>query len=205
MAAISTIVFDLGKVLLDFDYSIAARRIAARASYQGDIHQFFTAHSELLLRYETGLVTSAGFFEAICQATGFSGAYEEFASYFGDIFSEIPPMVAFQARLRKAGLPTYIFSNTNEMAIEHIRRAFPFYANFDGYIYSCEVRSMKPDAKIYEAMEQLSKRAGDEILYIDDRPENVEAGRRRGWRSILHEIPEKTIAQAAEQGLTASH
>ena len=196
-----TIVFDLGKVLLDFDYSIAARRIAAKASYQGDIYQFFTAHSELLLRYETGLVTSAEFFQAICRATGFAGSYEEFGSYFGDIFSEIPPMVAFQVRLRKAGFPTYIFSNTNEMAIEHIRRAFPFFANFDGYIYSYEVRSMKPAPEIYEAMEKLSDSSGDEILYIDDRPENVEGGRRQGWRVILHESPEKTIARAASLGL----
>ena len=196
-----TIVFDLGKVLLDFDYSIAARRIAAKASYQGDIYQFFTTHSELLLRYETGLVTSAEFFQAICRATGFAGSYEEFGSYFGDIFSEIPPMVAFQVRLRKAGFPTYIFSNTNEMAIEHIRRAFPFFANFDGYIYSYEVRSMKPAPEIYEAMEKLSNSSGDEILYIDDRPENVEGGRRQGWRVILHESPEKTIARAASLGL----
>ena len=195
------IVFDLGKVLLDFDYSIAARRIAAKASYQGDIYQFFTAHSELLLRYETGLVTSAEFFQAICRATGFAGSYEEFGSYFGDIFSEIPPMVAFQIRLRKAGFPTYIFSNTNEMAIEHIRRAFPFFANFDGYVYSYEVRSMKPAPEIYEAMEKLSNSSGDEILYIDDRPENVEGGRRQGWRVILHESPEKTIARAASLGL----
>jgi len=196
-----TIVFDLGKVLLDFDYSIAARRIAAKASYQGDIYQFFTAHSELLLRYETGLVNSTEFFQAICRATGFAGSYEEFGSYFGDIFSEIPPMVAFQVRLRKAGFPTYIFSNTNEMAIEHIRRAFPFFANFDGYIYSYEVRSMKPAPEIYEAMEKLSDSSGDEILYIDDRLENVEGGRRQGWRVILHESPEKTIARAASLGL----
>lgn len=201
MSPPKTIVFDLGKVLLDFDYSIAARRIAAKASYRGDLYQFFTIHSELLLQYETGLVTSAEFFAAICRATGFTGSYEEFAGYFGDIFSEIPRMVSFHARMRKAGFRTFIFSNTNEMAIEHIRRNFPFFAEFDGYIYSYEVRSMKPDRKIYEAMEALAGSRGDEILYLDDRPENVEGGRRQGWRTILHETPERTIAQVASFGL----
>jgi putative hydrolase of the HAD superfamily len=195
------IVFDLGKVLLDFDYRIAARRIAARSNYNGDLYQLFTIHSELLLRYETGLVSSADFFQGICRATGFSGSLEEFAGFFGDIFSEIPPMVAFHSRLRKAGFPTYIFSNTNELAIHHIRRAFPFYANFDGYIYSYEARSMKPDAGIYEALEQLSRCTGDEILYLDDRPENVKAGLARGWRGIVHETPEKTLALAAGLGI----
>jgi putative hydrolase of the HAD superfamily len=201
MSPPKAIVFDLGKVLLDFDYSIAARRIAAKASYQGDLFQFFTIHSELLLQYETGLVTSAEFFAAICGATGFTGSYEEFASYFGDIFSEIPPMVSFHARARKAGFRTFIFSNTNEMAIEHIRRNFPFFSQFNGYIYSYEVRSMKPDRKIYEAMEALAESRGDEILYIDDRPENVEGGLRQGWRSILHVSPQSTVAQAANFGV----
>ena len=53
---------------------------------------------------------------------------------------------------------------------------------------------MKPDAKIYEALEKLAGRRGADILYLDDRPENVAAGAARGWRTILHETPEKTRA-----------
>jgi HAD superfamily hydrolase (TIGR01509 family) len=55
---------------------------------------------------------------------------------------------------------------------------------------------MKPDARIYEIVEvQLGMRGG-ELLFIDDRPENVEGGARRGWRSICHRTPEETIAAA---------
>ena len=57
---------------------------------------------------------------------------------------------------------------------------------------------MKPDAKIYEALEKLTGRRGKEIVYLDDRPENVAAGAARGWRAILHESPEKSRA-ALEQ------
>ena len=195
------IVFDLGKVLLDFDYRIAARRIAAKSTYHGDIYQLFTIHSELLLRYETGLVSSADFFQGICRATGFSGSLEEFAGYFGDIFSEIPPMVAFHARLRKAGFPTYIFSNTNELAMEHINRHFPFMKDFDAHILSYEVGAMKPDPKIYETLEKTSGKRGAEILYLDDRPENVAAGAARGWQVILQESPERSRATMQKLGL----
>lgn len=201
MALPKAIVFDLGKVLLDFDYSIAARRIAAKASYAGDISQFFTAHSDLLLRYETGLISSAEFYQSLCRATGFSGSYEEFGSYFGDIFAEITPMVEFHAKLRGAGFPTFIFSNTNDLAIHHIRRAFPFFANFDGFIFSYEHHSMKPEPGIYQVVEKLAGREGPDILYLDDRPENIRAGRARGWRVILQESPEETLAQAASLGL----
>ena len=67
-------------------------------------------------------------------------------------------------------------------------------ANFDGYIFSYEVGAMKPEAKIYEALEKLAGRRGADIVYLDDRAENVAAGAARGWRTILHETPEKTRA-----------
>ena len=78
--------------------------------------------------------------------------------------------------------------------IELIRRDFPFFNHFDGYILSYEVKAMKPAAKIYEALENTVGKRGEEILYIDDRPENIVAGATRDWRTILHESSEKTRA-----------
>jgi HAD superfamily hydrolase (TIGR01509 family) len=85
--------------------------------------------------------------------------------------------------------------------VGHIRRRFPFFADFDNYILSYELGVMKPDPKIYEAVESATGRAGEEIVYIDDRAENVEGGLARGWRVILHETPEKTIAALRQMGL----
>jgi FMN phosphatase YigB (HAD superfamily) len=103
-------------------------------------------------------------------------------------------MTVMHAELRRRGVPTFIFSNTNDLAIRHVRAHFPFFANFDGFVLSYEHGAMKPHAPLYEAVERLSGRRGAELLYIDDRPENIEAGRARGWQVILQEHPEKTIA-----------
>jgi len=188
------VVFDLGKVLVDFDYSIAARKIAARSAMPpGEINGFIGS-SGLTVKYELGVITRREFFEQAGQAIGFGGTFEEFGEFFADIFMEIPLMIELHAGLRRRGIPTYIFSNTNDLAVEHIRRNFPFFKNFDGYIYSYEIRAMKPEAKIYEALEKLAGRRGADILYLDDRPENVAGGAARGWQAILHESPEKTRA-----------
>ncbi len=197
----SIVVFDLGKVLVDFDYSIAGRRLAAQSDMSPAQVQTYLDHSPLLYRYETGLMTRQEFFEEVRQATGFRGSLEEFGSFFADIFSEMPEMIALHAQLRRQGIPTYIFSNTNDLAIEHIRRAFPFFANFDGYILSYEVRAMKPAAKIYEALEAMSGKRGAEVLYLDDRAENVEAGATRGWQTILQTDPAKSRAAIEKLGL----
>ncbi len=197
----SIVVFDLGKVLMDFDYAIAGRHIAARAKMPAAEVQKFLNQSPLLHRYETGLMTRQEFFEAVRQATGFRGDIEEFGGFFADIFTEMPAMTALHAALRRQGIPTYIFSNTNDLAMEHIRRSFPFFANFDGYILSYEVRAMKPDTKIYEALEALTGNRGAEILYLDDRPENVAAGAARGWQVILQTDPAQSRAAIEQLGL----
>lgn len=195
----SIVVFDLGKVLVEFDYSIAGKRIAARGTLSAAEVQKFLDHSPLLYRYETGLMTRQEFYEEVRQATGFKGDLGEFGQYFADIFWEIPPMIALHAELRRRGVPVYIFSNTNDLAIEHIRRNFPFFANFDGHIMSYEIGAMKPAAKIYEALEQMSGKRGAEILYLDDRQENVDAGAERGWQIILQ--TDATKSRAAVQAL----
>jgi HAD superfamily hydrolase (TIGR01509 family) len=101
-------------------------------------------------------------------------------------------MIEMQARLKRSGVPTFIFSNTNDLAVEHIRRKYPFFGGFDGYILSYEHGVMKPSPKLYEVVERATGRSGGEIIYLDDRAENIEAGTARGWRGILHETPEKS-------------
>jgi glucose-1-phosphatase len=198
---VKAVVFDLGKVLLDFDYSIAARRIAARSKVPPEKIRQFIDYSPLLFRLERGQLRTQQFYEEVCAATGFDATVEEFSDFFADIFVPIEPMVELHAALRQQGIPTYIFSNTNDLAITHIRRNFPFYGNFDGYILSYEQGVMKPDAAIYEVVERQSGRRGSEILYLDDRPENVAAGAARGWQVILQETPEKSRAAIQELGL----
>ena len=198
---IQAIVFDLGKVLVDFDYGIAARKIAARGTLTDRELGHFLAHSPLLYSYETGLLTDEQFYRELSQASGFCGNLEEFSGCFADIFVPIEPMVELQRTLRKRGLPTYIFSNTNGLAVSHIRRSFPFFNDFDGYILSYEHGCMKPDPKLYEVVERYTGKRGGEILYLDDRPENIEAGAARGWQVILQETPEKTQDAVEKLGL----
>ena len=196
---VKAVVFDLGKVLVDFDYMIAARRLAARSKMSPERLMAVLVRSSSFIEYERGRVTRRELFNEICRATGFNGSLEEFALFFSDIFAEIKPMVELHAELRNRGFATYVFSNTNDLAVEHLRRAFPFFGNFDGYIFSYEHGVMKPEAGLYEALERQSGRRAGELLYLDDRLENTQAGAARGWEVILHESPEKS--QAAIRGL----
>jgi FMN phosphatase YigB (HAD superfamily) len=194
------VVFDLGKVLVDFDYRIAAQALAARARVPAEEVSRLIDQSHLLISYETGQLATDAFYAQVCEGTGFCGDLMEFGRLFGDIFTPIEPMLELHAQLRKNAIPTYIFSNTNELAVAHIRKAFPFFSNFDGYVFSFVERAMKPDEKIYAAVERRTDLAGPEILYIDDRRENAEAGCRRDWQVIHHLDPVST-----RQAVAAAH
>src|SRR5205814_5911767 len=136
---------------------------------------------------KTGQITRAQFFAEVRATSGFRGSLDEFSEFFADILTPIEPMVKLHAGLRARGLRTYIFSNTNELAISHIRRNFPFFSRFNGYILSYEHGAMKPDPALYEVVEAKTGCRSQELFYIDDRRENIETAAGRGGQVILHE------------------
>ena len=201
MAELEALFFDLGKVLVDFDYRIAGRRIAARGTMPAEQVQTLIDHSPLLFRFETGQITKEQFFAEVQAATGFRGTIDEFSQFFAGIFTPIEPMVRLHDELRQREVPTYIFSNTNELAVDHIRRHFPFFSQFDGYILSYEHGAMKPEPELYDVVEAETGCRGRELFYTDDRPENIQAAAERGWQAVLHEAPEKTRKAMHAAGL----
>jgi FMN phosphatase YigB (HAD superfamily) len=96
-------------------------------------------------------------------------------------------------------VPTYILSNTNELAIRFIRRTYPFFSGFTDYVFSFEHTSMKPDFRIYEILEATAGKRGSQLLYLDDRPENIAVGHSRGWRTILHSNPDESVWRVRAQ------
>lgn len=195
------VVFDLGKVLVDFDYSIATRKLAELSRVSHAEMGRIIDQSPLLVQFETGAIKTDRFFREVCDATGFCGDQEQFSGLFADIFSPIDPMIDLHTQLRRANVPTYVFSNTNDIAVRHIRYRFPFFSNFTGYILSYEHGAMKPDAKLYQVVEKTTGVNEAEILYLDDRLENIEAGQQRGWQVIHHKDPAETIGITRKLGL----
>ncbi len=187
MVTPKVVVFDLGKVLVDFDYAVAVRRLAARAKMTTEETGQFLSHSPLLVQYETGLLSDEQFFQGFCTATGFRGDLDDFGRSFSDIFVPIEPMVELQAALTQQGIPTYIFSNTNHLAASHIRRCFPFFSRFSGYILSFEHGAMKPDAKLYQVVERQS-----------GHPEIARPHHERALRMALSEQSRAWEAQATQ-------
>ena len=186
------VVFDLGKVLLEFDYRIAARALAADSDLDADAILEILDQSPLLHRYECGALDSRAFEREVRERTGYRGATEAFGWAFADIFTEVAAMTGVLDELRRIRVPAFLFSNTNELAVRHIQSNFKFFEAFERRVLSYEVGAMKPDTRAYEAVESVTGLQGADLLFLDDRADNIAGAKRRGWQVILHECPDRS-------------
>ena len=102
---------------------------------------------------------------------------------FRDSFSRIPPEnVNTLRRLRAAGFKLGLISNADVMEAAPWSSS-PLAGLFDGEIFSCAVRCVKPEPEIFEACLQTLGLSGDECLYVGDGGSDELAGARTAGMS----------------------
>lgn len=148
---------------------------------------------------------------------GIGDAYDEVVR----IWLSIEPVVATHAllrALREAGVRCYLATNQAEHRGVHMRDGLGYAGLFDGAFYSYEMRVAKPDPGYFRLIvEDLGLEPGA-MLFLDDRPDNVEAARSVGLRaevwsyhqdlSVLHdhlarhgvEVPQLPAARSGRSG-----
>lgn len=98
---------------------------------------------------------------------------------------EIPQGIALLEAARAAGLPAVALSNFAADTYEIARARFPALSRFDIEVISGREGCIKPEPEIYALVEARTGLSGDALFFIDDRPENVAAAQRRGWRGTV--------------------
>jgi putative hydrolase of the HAD superfamily len=97
--------------------------------------------------------------------------------------------------LHHEGFPLTLLSNMPLELSRHLTKSFPSLSTFEHLIYSCDYRSIKPEPALYRNCLELLKAAPQDILYLDDRAENVEAAAGLGMNSVLFDTVEKTASR----------
>ena len=103
--------------------------------------------------------------------------------------------------LRGAGVPVFALSNfgieTFEFAVPH----YPFLREFDRHYVSGYLAEVKPEARIYEILEQDSGVAPGGLLFADDRADNIAMASARGWHTHLFTGPQGWADRLVAEGL----
>ena len=102
-------------------------------------------------------------------------------------------------QLKKQQMPVAMLSNV-DTRLANLLREFGLYDPFSPCLLSCEMGVDKPDLKAYEILlNQLKLPAGD-VVFIDDRLENVEAAKKMGIDAILFESENQLRAELGKRG-----
>jgi HAD superfamily hydrolase (TIGR01509 family) len=187
------LLFDVGKVLIDFDFSIAARRLAERCDHPAET--VLTLFDDIKGPYEVGDMDDAEFVRQGMERTGFQGTATEFAAIWCEIFTQNEAMQA-TLNAMKTRPPMYLLSNTNELHKQYFLRAFPIFRHFQDGVYSHLAGCAKPGEEIFrQAIVRLDLDPG-RTFYIDDLLPNIETAARLGFRTFHYSFARHPQMQA---------
>lgn len=103
--------------------------------------------------------------------------------------------------LRSAGVPCYALSNFGVESFAYAETCYPMLTEFDRRYISGHMRTAKPDARIYQMVEDDCGLTGAQLFFTDDRAENIEAATARGWQTHLFTDPDGLRAALTDRGL----
>ncbi len=178
------ILFDLGNVLIPFDFSRAFRRMENLSGIPATEVRARLAATDLFHQFETGLIKPEAFSNQVQEVVGFACGYSEFCEIWSSIFLPEPLIPAgFLAGLKQR-FRLLIVSNTNVIHFEMLMRTYPVLQIFDEVVLSYKVGAMKPDPQYYAAALAASGHSAESCLFIDDLPSNVEGAKLAGMDAI---------------------
>jgi putative hydrolase of the HAD superfamily len=178
---IRAFLFDIGNVLLKFDFSRAMKKTLALSAVQ-DAATATALIDQMKLGYEDGRMDRAAFLRGVFDVLRYRGTEGEFVSAWEEIFTVNEPMVRLVEALH-GRYPLYLLSNTSDIHREYVFRRYPFFGCFSAGTYSYEARASKPGREIYEIACRAHGLVPEATFFIDDLRPNIETARGLGFQA----------------------
>lgn len=187
MAKIEWLLFDLGGVLVDVNQDrifeglaqylpesssdLKARLLRVPALWEPFVVQEFSP--QRLTREVNGILKSE-----LTEA-------QVVAAFNAELGTTIETTAALLPSLKRR-TQVGCLSNTNSIHWDRLLKAYEFMGHFDRRFASQLLGSAKPDRAIYEKVSDLLGVRPDEVLFFDDKTENVATAQKLGWHARVY-------------------
>ena len=181
-----TFLYDIGRVLLDFDFETSLARLLPPGTTDPEARM-----ERLLARkddFETGAIPTDEYITWALEVMGSSATHDEFRHWWQRIFTPNAPMWETVRRLADGGHRLILFSNTNAIHCPWVFEAYPDFSVFHGAVLSFEVGSIKPHPEIYQHAVDVHGLDPETTCYIDDLPQNIATGREFGFDCFQYDL-----------------
>ena len=193
MTTIKAVVFDWGGVLIESPargmYQYWAEKLGVPLE---EVRSVYRQHT---VEMHKGTMSEDEFWTIVRKALniapkGISKNESLYANALRYAYKPFPEMFALIEILRKQNYKVGFLSNA-EKPMEQVFKEKDLGKLFDVKVFSFEEHTAKPEQKIYEILLQRLERKPEEVVFIDDKQENVDGAVKVGIKGILFKSPEQ--------------
>ena len=205
MNPVKAVLFDYGMVLSGPPDPAAWQRIRTITSLdEAPLHREYWAHRH---DYDRGTLTGEAFWHKAAAGAGIVLTPQQVAELIDadtDLWSQLnQPMLDWAQRLQRAGIRTGILSNIGDAMTTGLTRRHAWLKAFDHHTWSYALKLAKPELAIYRAAAEGLATPPANILFIDDRAENIAAAHAAGMQAIQYTDHATFERDMRERGLAA--
>lgn len=192
MQKISTLIFDLGNVIIDLKPDPVWHAEDLLPNFNAEkLHQY---HADLFFNdYETGKLSSADFVQKIKEIAHDAGISDDtIMQHWNGILLDIPKHRIDLLYELKQKYTLILLSNTNDIHLEfiinYLQEQFgknSFDEIFTHQFYSQKMGLRKPNKDIYEFVIEAAGIVPNEAYFFDDKPENLIEAKNLGINTVL--------------------
>lgn len=181
---IDTIIFDIGNVLLDFDYMKEFRKLFSEEMAE-TIANISIRKPEVWAEMDRGVLSYDEAVDLIIQGAPHLEKEIRFAvKKLYDNVDSFPYAVDWVKQLKEQGYKIYILSNYGEKPFADSKIHMPFLQYVDGQLISYEIREVKPNTAIYQAICDRFTIEPSKAVFIDDSAANIASAKAFGLNTI---------------------
>jgi glucose-1-phosphatase len=179
---VKNIIFDLGGVLLEWK----PKEFLKKLDYPAHFIEVF--ESLLWATHDGGWLSRQEVVEKLPKQYD-RRLFTELVVQISGQLTPIPEMIELFHKVRDQGYQVYILSNMPQEMHEELVKLHDFFRYPHGQVYSYEVKAIKPQPQIYEALLSKYRLKGPQSIFIDDREENIFAAKKFGISGIVCQSP----------------
>jgi putative hydrolase of the HAD superfamily len=164
----SVIVFDLGNVLIPFNYNLVIERFnKVKPGLGNKFLDYYKTNYSVHRKFEKGEISQDEFINQMLEVLENKVDKKKFVNDYSKIFTVNEDVASLLPELKKKYM-LVLLSNTDSIHKEYGWKDFAFLKYFDKLILSYEVHAVKPEEKIYKSVQSFTKKPPGEHLFIDD-------------------------------------
>jgi 2-haloacid dehalogenase len=199
--SVTTVVFDIGNVLIEWDPRHLYRRIFQTPE---EIEHFLAnvCTSAWNLEFDRGKLFAEGVAELVAKHPQHEAAIRAFDERWDEMVPGlVPGTLALMERLEKRKVPIYAITNFSAEKYAEARVRFPFFDRFLGVIVSGREGVLKPDRAIFDLLTGRYDLSATECLFIDDSPANVAGAKLVGMETHHFQGADSLESELVARGL----